>query len=123
MTATFFALAIAEGSTLFLIIAAVWLLSLITYFTPTILTIKKTFFELKDDHLFIKSGRYEKTIPYADIIKVRCGVKSIRMTPFTASFVRTEVRYINQNGVADFANNSPKNEREFVKLLESKITR
>lgn len=100
-------------------IAVIFALLLIFYLIPGL---KDTVYELKDDHLLIKSGRHKLQIPYSSIVSVSRGVKSIAQAP-AVSFVRLEIKYKLQTGAIGTAHISPVNESDFVNLLESKTER
>jgi len=117
LTVAFLVLSIAMANIWLAVSTATFLLAYI-YFIPTLKT--KTFYELDDDCLFIKSGKYELKIPYSNITEVS-QIKSMLMMPTTSSFNRLEIKYTNQKGKTDFVHISPINKNEFITLLESKI--
>ena len=113
----FVILSISMSSILLAIIAGLFLLAYL-YFVPTLKT--KTIYEITDDFLLVKSGKYELKIPY-DSIQGVSHIKSMLMAPSTSSFVRIEVKYKNEKGATDFVHISPVERNDFIRLLESKV--
>ena len=98
-------------------IAVAFTLFLILFFIPVF---RNTFYQITDDNLAIKTGRHEIIIPYANILSISRGVKSMLMQP-ALSFARLEIKYKTPQGNTDFVHISPVNESEFLTLLESRI--
>jgi len=117
LTIGFFVLSFV--SNIWLLIVSVSFLPFVFYFISAIKT--KAFYEITDDFLFIKSGKYEQKIPYSNITGF-ARIKSMLMVPTTSSFVRLEIKHKNLQGIGDFTHISPKNESEFASLLNSKIS-
>jgi len=119
MTAALIVITIVAFNAILAIVSGLWVLALFLYFIPAIT--RKTMLEFKDDHLFIKSGKHEQKIPYSRITGVSRGVKSMLMETFTSSFKRVEIKFTSKSGATETTHISPKNESEFVRLLDSKI--
>jgi len=121
-TVLFVSLALAMRNDWIFVCAVIWLIVLVLYFIPTMITITtKTFFEFTDDFLLLITGRHEQKIPYKDIISVSQGTKSMLMESFTTSFLRIEIKFKNQNETTELVDVSPMNEDEFIDLLNSYI--
>ena len=117
LTVGFILLSIVMGNVWLAIVAGVFL-PFFFYFIKLMRT--KTFYELAESYLLIKSGQYEQKIAYSDITSVS-RIKSILMVSTTSSFMRLQIKYRNQQGMEDFVHVSPTSENDFVRLLESKI--
>jgi hypothetical protein len=123
-TVAFVALALVMRNDWIFIFAVIWLIILVLYFIPTMITITtKTFFEFTDDFLLLITGRHEQKIPYKDIISVSQGNKSMMMESFTTSFLRIEIKFKNTNETTESIDISPIREGEFINLLNSNIER
>ena len=82
--------------------------------------ITNTFYRLDEDGLFIKTGRTNVVILYANIIDITCGVKSMLMQPALAFNNRLEIKYKTSGGMTDIVHLSPVGEDAFVSLIKNK---
>ncbi|MCS1352713.1 PH domain-containing protein [Mechercharimyces sp. CAU 1602] len=73
-----------------------------------------TFYEIREDHLFIRGGPLRWKIPYGSIDRVM-KIKSIFASPASLSYEKIEV--LHKEGVILI---SPKREQEFIKKLVEK---
>jgi len=121
MTIAFIILVIFMGS-----VSSTWIVAVITtlsagvFFFYFLLAIADTRYTVADEHLIIKTGWYELIIPYADIINVSGGVRSILMQP-ALSFIRLEIKYKTPHGMTDIVHISPVDENEFLVQLKNKV--